>query len=111
MIDQLDQTLNDLNRLHADADRLVDQYIELICKRDGLNIPIPAVRLYQIENRAGVCMDARHALQLIRADLEGTKPASAAVSVPQTFHPNSGVTDDLSVSEGARRLKQQRKLL
>jgi hypothetical protein len=51
MIDQLNQVLGELNRLHADADRLIDQYIELICKRDGLNIPIPAVRLYQIDGR------------------------------------------------------------
>jgi hypothetical protein len=111
MIDQLNQVLGELNRLHADADRLIDQYIELICKRDGLNIPIPAVRLYQIENRAGVCMDARHALQLIRADLEGTKsaPANDTPSVPTLFQLESGVTADLSPREAARQLKERRK--
>jgi hypothetical protein len=42
MIDQLDQVLGELTRLHADADRLIDQYIELIRERDELyNIPSP----------------------------------------------------------------------
>jgi hypothetical protein len=112
MIDQLDQVLGELTRLHADADRLIDQYIELIRERDELyNIPIPVIRQTQIENRAGVCMDARYALQLIRADLEAGKLPSVAVSVPQqlAFDPDTTlVTDDLTPSAAARLLKRQR---
>ena len=56
-------------------------------------------------------MDARHALQLIRADLEGTKsaPANDTPSVPTLFQLESGVTADLSPREAARQLKERRK--
>jgi hypothetical protein len=79
---QLDRILSELSRLHAEADAVIDTYVRHIRQRDDLGaIPPDCIRQTQIEGRAGVCMDARHALQLIRADLAGAKAAPTAVSV------------------------------
>jgi hypothetical protein len=109
--DQLDRIISSLSALHAEADAVIDTYVRHIRQRDDLGaIPPDCIRQTQIEGRAGVCMDARHALQLIRADIAGAKAAPTAVSVPHAFDPaTTGVSDNISPLAAARQLKQARK--
>jgi hypothetical protein len=113
MIDQINHTLSELARLFGDADRLLDQYVGHVRERDGLNLPLPAIRLTHVDTRAGLSLDVCRALELAKADLEGVKVAaanSAPISSETLFDPETtGITDDLTVAEGARLLKQQRR--
>ena len=79
-------------------------------ERDGPNQPVPAIRQW-LEDRAERirAVDLRAVLRIIRHDLEGTQVAPAAVSAPQTLFDPETVTENLTVREGAQRLKQQRK--
>jgi hypothetical protein len=105
----VDRVLAEWNRLDGDANRLADEYCLLVRERDGPNQPVPAIRQW-LEDRAERirAVDLRAVLQIIRHDLEGTQVAPTAVSAPQLFDPES-VTENLTVREGAQRLKQQRK--
>ena len=96
MIDQLNQILGELNRLHGDADRLLDQYCEHVRQRDGLNLPLPAIRLTHVDTRSGLSLDVRRALVLGVSDLSGERapPANAAPSPQQAFHLEAGITDE-----------------
>jgi hypothetical protein len=111
-VEQIDQVLGQLARSHADSERLVDEYVAFVRQRDDLGaIPPNCIKQTLIEARAGTCLDARHALQLIRADLAGATAATAngGPSVTPEFHLDSGITADLSPREGALRLKEQRR--
>ena len=113
MIEQLNQTLNDLNRLHADADRLLGSYIEHVQRRDDLGgQPLPSLRQCHIDGRAGLALNLRRALELAVSDLSGEKapPANDVPNIPQlTFDPDTTlVRDDLTPSAAARLLKRQR---
>jgi hypothetical protein len=110
--DQVNRLISSLNALHAEANQVIDTYVTHIRERDGLQgIPEPTIRQAQIENRAGWAMDLRNALELIRQDIGGLKaaPANVAPSAAPEFHLDSGITENLSVREGALRLKQARK--
>jgi hypothetical protein len=112
MIDQLNQVLGELTRLHADADRLLDSYIEHVQRRDDLGgQPLPSLRQCHIDGRAGLALNLRRALELAVSDLSGEKapPANAIPSAASEFHLDSGVTANLNLREAARQLNQRRK--
>ena len=110
MIDQLTHVLNELIRLYGDADRLLDQYVGHVRDRDGLNLPLPAIRLTHIDTRAGLSLDVRRALELAVSDLSGEKapPANDGPSVPTLFQLETGVTADLTPRQAAQQLKGRR---
>jgi hypothetical protein len=113
MIDQLNQVLGELTRLHANADRLLDSYIEHVQRRDDLGgQPLPSLRQCHIDGRAGLALNLRRALELAVSDLANEKapPPNDAPSAPQlTFDPDTTlVTDDLTPAAAARLLKRQR---
>jgi hypothetical protein len=110
MIEQLNQVLGELTRLHADADRLLDSYIEHVQRRDDLGgQPLPSLRQCHIDGRAGLALNLRRALELAVSDLSGEKapPANDVPSPPQTFLLDSGITAVLSPREAARQLKER----
>ena len=112
MIDRLDRILNSLTALHSEADAALDEYIVFVRQRDGLGgQPLNALRQCHVDGRAGLALDMRRALELARADLEGTKapPANDGPSVPTLFQLESGVTADLNPREAARQMKERRK--
>jgi hypothetical protein len=112
MLAQVDEVLGQLNRLFGDANRLTDEYCLLVQQRDGPNQPLPSIRQW-LEDRAERirAVDLRAVLQIIRHDLQGSRPApaNAAPSAAPEFHLDSGVTADLSPREAARQLKERRK--
>ena len=110
MIDQLNQVLGELNRLHADADRLLDTYVEYVQRRDGLGgQPLPSLRQTHVDGRAGWSLNLRRALELAVSDLENTKaPPVNAPSVPTSFLIETGVTEVISPRQAALQLKARR---
>jgi hypothetical protein len=111
MIDQLNQVLGELTRLHADADRLLDSYIEHVQRRDDLGgQPLPSLRQCHIDGRAGLALNLRRALELAVSDLSGEKapPVNDGPSVPTLFQLDSGVTENLTPRQAAQQLKGRR---